>query len=79
MIFDNMIAISYYDRPSLVERKGAAMTLLAPKVFGLDDNRQSAVRDPVGATVDCIKPATEACPQETIVVEDAETGEREFS
>ncbi len=54
------------------------MTLLAPKVFGLDDNRQSAVRDPADATVDCIKRAAEACPQEAIVVEDAETGERVF-
>lgn len=50
----------------------------APKVFQLDDNRQSKVVDPDGNSVEEILEAAENCPVSAIVVEDAETGERLF-
>ena len=51
---------------------------IAPKVFRLDDNRQSEVVDPNGDTVEKILEAAENCPVSAIFVEDAETGEQLF-
>ena len=51
---------------------------IAPKVFQLNDNRQSEVADPAGDTVEKILEAAENCPVSAIFVEDAETGERLF-
>ena len=51
---------------------------IAPKVFRLDDNRQSEVADPQGDSVENILEAAENCPVSAIFVEDAETGERLF-
>jgi ferredoxin len=51
---------------------------IAPKVFVLNDNRQSEAVDPDGDTVENILEAAENCPVSAIIVEDAETGERLF-
>jgi len=51
---------------------------IAPKVFRLNDNRQSEAVDPAGDTVDKILEAAENCPVSAILVEDAETGEQLF-
>ena len=51
---------------------------IAPKVFKLNDNRQSEVVDPAADTEAKIIEAAENCPVSAIFVEDAETGERLF-
>jgi ferredoxin len=51
---------------------------IAPKVFRLDDNRQSVVVDPAADSVEKIIEAAENCPVSAIFVEDAETGEKLF-
>jgi ferredoxin len=51
---------------------------IAPKVFHLNDNRQSEAVDPAGDTVEKILEAAENCPVSAIFVEDVETGERLF-
>ena len=51
---------------------------IAPKVFRLDENRQSEAVDPNGDSVEKILEAAENCPVSAIFVEDAETGERLF-
>ena len=51
---------------------------IAPKVFRLDENRQSEAVDPAGDSVEKIVEAAENCPVSAIFVEDAETGERLF-
>jgi len=51
---------------------------IAPKVFQLNEDRQSEVVDPAGATEAQIMEAAENCPVSAIFVEDAETGERLF-
>lgn len=51
---------------------------IAPKVFQLDENRQSKVVDPDGDSVEKILEAAENCPVSAIFVEDAETGEQLF-
>ncbi|MBV8131547.1 MAG: ferredoxin [Alphaproteobacteria bacterium] len=51
---------------------------IAPKVFRLNDNRQSEAVDPTGDTVEKILEAAESCPVSAIFVEDAETGEQLF-
>jgi ferredoxin len=51
---------------------------IVPKVFRLNDNRQSEVADPTGDSVEKILEAAENCPVSAIFVEDAETGERLF-
>lgn len=51
---------------------------IAPKVFVLNDNRQSEAVNPDGDTVENILDAAESCPVSAIIVEDAETGERLF-
>jgi ferredoxin len=51
---------------------------IAPKVFRLNDNRQSEAVDPGGDTVEKILEAAESCPVSAILVEDAETGEQLF-
>jgi ferredoxin len=51
---------------------------IAPKVFRLDENRQSEAVDPAGDTEAKIVEAAENCPVSAIFVEDAETGERLF-
>ena len=51
---------------------------IAPKVFRLNDNRQSEVVDPAADTEEKILEAAENCPVSAIFVEDAETGERLF-
>ena len=51
---------------------------IAPKVFRLDDNRQSEAFDPNGDSEAKILEAAENCPVSAIFVEDAETGERLF-
>lgn len=51
---------------------------IAPKVFRLNDNRQSEAVDPGGDTVEKILEAAESCPVSAIFVEDAETGEQLF-
>ena len=51
---------------------------IAPKVFQLNDNRQSEVVNPAGDTEEKILEAAENCPVSAIFVEDAATGERLF-
>ena len=52
---------------------------IAPKVFQLNDNRQSEAVNPAGDTEEKILEAAENCPVSAIFVEDAETGERLFA
>lgn len=47
----------------------------APNVFGLNDERQSYVKDPEGDAVEQVIEAAENCPVSAITVEDADTGE----
>ena len=56
----------------------AMCELIAPKVFRLNENRQSEVVDPAGDTEEKILEAAENCPVSAIFVEDAETGEQLF-
>jgi ferredoxin len=51
---------------------------IAPKVFQLNENRQSEAVNPEGETFEKIMDAAENCPVSAIIVEDAETGERLF-
>ncbi len=51
---------------------------IAPKVFRLNENRQSEVADPTADTAEKILEAAENCPVSAIFVEDEETGERLF-
>jgi ferredoxin len=51
---------------------------LAPAVFQHDENRQSVVVDPAGASEELILKAASYCPTGAIEVLDAETGERIF-
>ena len=51
---------------------------IVPKVFRLNDNRQSEAVDPAGDSVEKILEAAESCPVSAILVEDAETGEQLF-
>ncbi len=51
---------------------------IAPKVFRLNDNRQSEVADPGGDSVENILEAAENCPVSAIIVEDEQTGEQLF-
>jgi ferredoxin len=51
---------------------------IAPKVFRLNDNRQSEAVDAAGDSVEKILEAAENCPVSAIFVEDAETGEQLF-
>lgn len=51
---------------------------IAPKVFRLNDNRQSEAVDPAADSVEKILEAAESCPVSAIFVEDADTGERLF-
>ena len=51
---------------------------IAPKVFRLNDDRQSEAVDPAGDTVENILEAAENCPVSAIFVEDADTGEQLF-
>ena len=50
----------------------------APKVFRLNDNRQSEAVDPSGDSEEKILEAAENCPVSAITVEDADTGEQLF-
>ena len=50
----------------------------APKVFVLNDDRQSEAVDPEADTEENILEAAENCPVSAIMVVDAETGERLF-
>ena len=50
----------------------------APKVFVLNDDRQSQVADPEGDTMENILEAAENCPVSAITVVDDETGETLF-
>ncbi len=50
----------------------------APKVFILNDNRQSEAVNPGGDTLENIMEAAENCPVSAITVRDAETGEQLF-
>ena len=51
---------------------------IAPKVFVLNDDRQSEAVDPDGDTEENILEAAENCPVSAITVVDAETGETLF-
>jgi ferredoxin len=51
---------------------------LAPAVFQHNENRQSVVVDPAGASEELILKAASYCPTGAIEVFDAETGERIF-
>ena len=51
---------------------------IAPKIFRLNENRQSEAVNPAGDTVEKILEAAENCPVSAIFVEDAETGELLF-
>ena len=51
---------------------------IAPKVFVLNDDRQSEAVDPEADTEENILEAAENCPVTAITVVDAETGERLF-
>ena len=50
----------------------------APKVFVLNDDRQSEVADPDADTEENILEAAESCPVSAIKVVDADTGETLF-
>ena len=50
----------------------------APKVFVLNDDRQSEVADPDADTEENILEAAESCPVSAIRVVDADTGETLF-
>ena len=50
----------------------------APKVFVINDNRQSEVADATADSEEHILEAAENCPVSAITVEDADTGERLF-
>jgi len=50
----------------------------APRVFQLNEKRQSEVVDPTGDPEEKILEAAESCPVSAIFVEDADTGERLF-
>ena len=50
----------------------------APKVFVLNDDRQSEAVDPEADTEENILEAAENCPVSAITVVDAETGEKLF-
>ena len=50
----------------------------APKVFVLNDDRQSTVADPNGDTFENIMEAAQDCPVSAITVIDDETGETLF-
>lgn len=56
----------------------AMCTTIAPKVFALNDNRQSEAVHPEGDALAQILKAAENCPVSAITVEDAETGEKLF-
>jgi ferredoxin len=51
---------------------------VAPKVFALNDDRQSVVIDPDGEDRETVLDAAEACPVSAIFVADSETGEQLF-
>jgi ferredoxin len=51
---------------------------IAPKVFALNDDRQSQVINPEGDSREVILEAAEACPVSAISVVDADTGEQLF-
>jgi ferredoxin len=51
---------------------------IVPKVFRLNDDRQSEAFDPSGDTEERILEAAENCPVSAIFVEDADTGEQLF-
>jgi ferredoxin len=51
---------------------------IAPKVFQLNENRQSEVVNPAGDTVEKVLEAAENCPVSAILVEDADTDEQLF-
>ena len=51
---------------------------IAPKVFKLNDDRQSEVVDAAADSEEKILEAAENCPVSAIFVEDEETGERLF-
>ena len=50
----------------------------APKVFRLNQNRQSEAVDPDADSLERILEAAENCPVSAIFVEDVETGEKLF-
>jgi ferredoxin len=51
---------------------------IAPRVFRLNDDRQSDAVDPAGDTLEKILEAAENCPVSAIFVEDEDTGEQLF-
>ena len=51
---------------------------IAPRVFQLNEDRQSEAVNPTGDTEEKILKAAESCPVSAIFVEDADTGERLF-
>ncbi len=51
---------------------------IAPKVFQLNEKRQSEAVNPEGDTPEKILEAAENCPVSAIFVEDADSGERLF-
>ena len=51
---------------------------IAPRVFQLNEDRQSEAVNPTGDTEEKILEAAENCPVSAIFVEDADTGERLF-
>jgi ferredoxin len=53
-------------------------TTIAPKVFVLNEARQSEAVNPEGDTLEKILEAAENCPVSAMTVEDAESGERLF-
>jgi ferredoxin len=56
----------------------AGCVAIAPDVFTLDENRQSIVADPDGASWELILEAAENCPVGAISVVDAASGEPVF-
>ena len=51
---------------------------IAPRVFQLNEDRQSEAVNPTGDTEEKILEAAENCPVSAIFVEDVDTGERLF-
>ena len=54
----------------------AMCTTMAPKVFVLNETRQSEAGNPAGDTLEKILEATENCPVSAMTVEDAASGKR---
>ena len=56
----------------------AVCVRISPKVFALNDRRQSQAVNPEGDSSEAVLQAAETCPVGAITVRDADTGEQLF-